>query len=79
MGGVWGGMNITLKDMNGMWRVISRQEVESAFFNESINILGLSLNNIVDLKTEYDLRNGKYPITKETIKEAFGVDCGERV
>lgn len=62
---------LTVKDANGNWMVIKEETFTEVLCRGGCKLFGMTLENIIDLKAEYDTRNGKYPMTSETIKEAF--------
>ncbi len=62
---------ISVKDANGRWVSLTPAHITDMLVREGRKILGITLENIGDLKTQYELRNGKYPMTTESIEEAF--------
>ena len=62
---------INVKDANGDWVVLG-DDAFVELLKGGGKILGLSVDEVIDLKGAYEERDGKYPITPESLKEAFG-------
>ncbi len=60
-----------LKDLNGRYFCADEDELFNTLLSSDFKILGLTLDNIADLKSQYEKRNGEYPMTSETITQAF--------
>lgn len=63
---------INLKDANGDWVVLKDTDVYEALAEQNLTVLGLTANEILELKEVYDVRGGSYPITREATNKVFG-------
>ena len=62
---------IKLKDVNGMWRFFDELAILEALAVGDFQIYGMCLENIIDLKAEYERRDGSSVMTSQSIREAF--------
>lgn len=62
--------SIRVKDENDRWCHIPIQNFVEVY---DISLFGMSFNNIIDLKAEYEKRNRTLPMTRETIREVFKI------
>ena len=70
---------VNVKDANGQWVCLLSLQVVEMLAANGIKIWGMTTDNIMELKTQYNLRNGKYPMTSESIEEAFGAPDRDRL
>jgi hypothetical protein len=57
-----------VKDINGKCVAVSLAELCEGFGG---TIFGLSFDVILELRKEYRMRGGKWPVTKEDVKNIF--------
>ncbi len=62
---------INIIDANGDYVCLNLHYVIQMLIDYDVRILGITFDNIADLKTQYELRNGQYPMTTASIEEAF--------
>jgi hypothetical protein len=61
-----------LTDVNGVKVCVDTTDLYCELQAQDFTIFGLSMSAIVELKKQYELKNGILPITTESIKEVFG-------
>jgi len=63
--------NIIIKEIDGFTRVINKQNIISAFFDDNIIIAGMDIHTILEMRYQYFKKGGKLPITSDSVKEIF--------
>jgi len=64
---------IKIRDINNVWRVFDVTAIYEAFITGNLSIVGLTAENMMDLKTEYDRRVGPYPVPTNSIRKTFKI------
>ena len=62
---------VILTDINGMTFTIETHKLIEVILESGSTVCGLTFNNIVDLKLQYELKGGFLPPTSKSIKDAF--------
>jgi len=65
---------IHLKDWNGQNVTIKKNDLLSALMDNTFILFGMTMQNIIDLKREYQNRGGVETMTSESIQEVFRPD-----
>lgn len=60
---------ISLKDANGQYHVFKEQDVLEAFTCSDFQILGMSLNVLLEIRNIYLEKAGVLPITVSSVRE----------
>lgn len=63
---------IVLTDVNGKSVTVDTVDIYSELQTQDFTIFGLDLAAVVELKRQYELRDGVLPATVGSIREIFG-------
>ena len=66
--------NLIVKDVDGVTRVISNENILAALVDPAATFLlfGMNFNTILAFKCQYEKEGGKLPITPDRIEGLFG-------
>jgi len=63
--------HVVIKDVNGAYVTLALDMIMSTFATEDIKLFGMDLQTILELKLQYDKRNGPLNISPSTVRETF--------